>query len=194
LCAVLVPPKKSAVNPHPISREDFHTLLAKANPQMKAILLLCLNTCHYLGEGVALRWSDIDLEKRTLVCNRTKTGIVRVAVLWPETIEALRVLPKTTDTIFTSAASKAPYTYQAIYQHWSDLRRLAGVPHVQSTHLRDGAYTTAIDSGCDLNRAKLLAGNTTGIPDHYVKRNPKMVAAECEAIHEAYFGNEPGRK
>jgi len=30
-------------------------------------------------------------------------------------------------------------------------------------------------------------GHRSGISDHYVKRNPKMVAPAAEAIHRHYF-------
>jgi integrase len=36
----------------------------------------------YGGEVAALDWADLDLEKGTLITERTKTGIVRIAVLW----------------------------------------------------------------------------------------------------------------
>jgi len=69
------------------------------------------------------------------------------------------------------------------------LRKAVGVAYeVKSEDCRDGAYTTAIESGAELMLAKLLAGHTSGIADHYIKRRPAMVAGIIEAIDKAYFG------
>ena len=53
--------------------------------------------------------------------------------------------------------------------------------------IRDGAYTAAIEAGADLTQAKLLAGHKVGMLDHYIRRNPKMVADCCSAIEAHYF-------
>lgn len=41
---------------------------------------------------------------------------------------------------------------------------------------------------------KLLAGHPVGMADHYVKRNPKMVATCCAAIEQHYFGGRAHRR
>lgn len=51
-CKVLVPPRKKAAAPHPISRTHFHALLSVADAHWKAILLCMLNFCMY-GKEVA---------------------------------------------------------------------------------------------------------------------------------------------
>jgi len=35
---------------------------------------------------------------------------------------------------------------------------------------------------------RLLGGHRSGIQDHYVQRNPKMVAPACDAVYAHYFG------
>lgn len=184
-CSVLVAPKANATDPKPIARDDFRALLDKADEQTRAILLLALNCCMYAGEVAALHWSDIDLDKAVLSTARNKTGIVRVATLWPETIAALKQLPRKTDAVFlTEAGSQADYL--CVYRLFKIVRKAAGLETVQFSHLRDGSYTSAVEAGVDLNVCRLLAGHATGISDHYIKRRPTMVAAACDAIHRAY--------
>ena len=43
-----------------------------------------------------------------------------------------------------------------------------------------------------LTISSLIAGHKTGIKDRYVKRNPQMVKAGCEAIERHYFGIDKG--
>jgi len=173
------------LNPHPIALEDFQRLYRAADDPMRAILLLALNACMYGGEVVALNWSDIDLTNSTLVSTRPKTGVVRVAVLWPETVAALGRIPRRSDSLFLSADGD-PHTYQSLYKVYKSLRRKARVGSVQFSQIRDGAYTAAVEAGVSLDVCRLLAGHATGISDHYVKRRPTMVAEACRAIRDHY--------
>lgn len=184
-CSVLVPPKANATDPKPIAPDEFRALLDKADPQTRAILLLALNCCMYASEVGALNWSDFDLDKGVLSTARNKTGIVRIATLWPETVAALRQLRRKSDAVFlTEAGTQADYL--CVYRLFKIVRKAAGLEKVQFSQIRDGAYTAAVEGGVDLNVCRLLAGHATGISDHYVKRRPTMVAAACDAIHRAY--------
>lgn len=102
-CAVLVTPNSTTLNPHPISREDFHRLLKAADAEMKAMLLLALNCCMYGHEVVSLEWADVNFANRVLITDRSKTGVTRIAVLWERTIKALEVLPRKREHIFVGA-------------------------------------------------------------------------------------------
>jgi integrase len=187
-CSVLVPPKKSATDPRPIDPADFRALLDKSDPQMKAILLLALNCCMYAAEVAVLNWSDIDLNKGTLVTQRSKTGIVRIATLWPETIEALKTLTQNGEAIFrTEAGTQADYL--CIYRLFKIVRGAAEREKIQFSQIRDSSYTAAVESGTDINTCRLLGGHATGISDAYIRRRPAMVQAACDGIRRHYFSN-----
>ena len=185
--SVLQPPAQSAADPRPITRPDFRTLLGKADATMHAMLLMSLNCCMYAGEVAALDWTDINFQATALITRRPKTGVVRVAMLWPETVAALRQLPADDGPPFRTKTTRMQHTYQSAYKAFKALRTEAQLPSVQFSQIRDGAYTAAVQAGTDLNSCKLLAGHATGIPDRYVKRGPQMVAAACDAIRHAYM-------
>jgi hypothetical protein len=91
---------------------------------------------------------------------------------------------------FFSPAGLGCGTYQTIYKAFKALRKSSGIGvDVQFAHIRDGAYTAAVEAGTDIDLCRLLAGHAMGISDHYVQRRPKMVAGVCEAIERAYFGS-----
>ena len=177
----------SAVDPRPIAPADFHRLYKAADDPMKATLLLGLNCCMYAGEVCCLNWNDVDLAAATLTTTRPKAGQVRIAVLWPRTIRALKKLPRKTAAIFVTRAGSQT-TYKTFYHHFKATKDAAGLPGAEFSSIRDGAYTTAVEQGIDLNTVKLLAGHATGISDAYVKRRPQMAAAACRAIEAIYFG------
>lgn len=184
-CAVMQPPRKARVDPRPISPADFRKLYDAADTQMRAMLLIGLNACMYAAEVADLKWPDVDLDKGTLCTERGKTGMVRIATLWPATIAALAKLPRN-GIIFPTPATKQAHNANTITKAFRKARKLAGLPTVQFASLRDGAYTASVEAGIDLNVCRLLAGHSVGMADHYIRRNPRMAAAACEAIAKAY--------
>jgi integrase len=179
----------TSLDPHPIAPEDFQKMLAKADPEDKAMILLMLNGAFYLQEAIRLTWEDID--NGTIVTRRKKQGeCIRVCVLWPETIEALNQLPRKGDYIFINWAGK-PLGVSGAHLRFVGLRDKAEVPHVCSSHLRDGAYTAAVESNVSGDLCRLLVGHRTGMADHYVARKPQLVKPACESIHAKYFETAP---
>ena len=184
-CAVLTPPRSISLDPHPIDPAHFSKLLSKADEQGTAILLVMLNCCMYGKEAADLTWGDVDLERRTLVADRGKTGVSRVSMLWPRTVEALRKLPRTHRSLFITVEGR-PHNSNTIGKLFRSLRKAAEVPAaVKCCDVRDGAYTEAVQGGWEM--ARVLAGQRSGMSDHYVKRRPRIVASCCDAIERVYF-------
>lgn len=184
-CAVLTPPKGKATNPAPISRDDLHKLLSKADDRTKAAILLSMNLCLAPKEIVAVEWDELDLTAKTFVSSRNKTGVTRVGILWDETIQALQKFPRKPHMpVFISARGTERLELR---DDWQELRDAAGVK-VELASLKDGAYTAAVEAETPLDTVKVLAGHATGISDHYLRRRPNMVEDACAAIYKHYFG------
>jgi integrase len=189
-CAVLVAPKrKQEYSPTPISRDHFAKLIDVADDLQRAALLLSMNACLYVSEVLAVDWDELDLNAGTFVTRRGKTSVIRAAVLWPRTVKALKALKVTPGAVFKSARGDRyhPNSFRKVF---GKLRTAAKVPAlIEYNHIRDGAYTAACASGAEFSLCQIVAGHRLpGESDHYVARNPKMVAPVCEAIERAYFG------
>lgn len=171
---------------------DFRALLDAAKGDDRAMILLMLNAALYLQEVVSLEWGD--LNNGCLVTHRKKTGkCVGVAVLWPETLEALSAVKKQGDAIFFSEQG-APLNVSGAGKRFRKVRKAAKLTtkdgraeDVTASQLRDGACTAAVQANVTGDLCKLLVGHRSGIADQYVKRLPSMVAPACEAIHRAYL-------
>jgi len=192
-CAIFEKACSNGTDPRPIAKEDFAKLLAKCDEKWTAVLLVALNCAMYPQEVADLRKGEIDLDKRTLVTRRGKTGIIRIAVLWPRTVKALKAYfaaePHHRDHVFINV-NGAPYNANHITRNFRRRRKEAKLSDsVTFDQIRDGSYTAVVEAGHDLQMAKLIAGHGTGIPDHYLKRKPTMVATACRAIERAYFGS-----
>jgi integrase len=194
-CAVLwTDTPLPSVQPKPISREHFHALLKKAGKApWRAWLLVSLNLCMSIEEVCGLLWKDFDLTKKTYAAIRAKTlqkRIPRAAVLWPETIQALKgllKLPNKGPYVFTSIRGTR-YNKNTKLNDFAELREAAGLPDgVTFGTLRDGAYTAASHGTSDGRLARVLAGHRSpGLEDNYVLRNPEIVRPACEVVYKAY--------
>jgi integrase len=184
--ALLVPSESTVtLDPRPIDPDDFKSLLAAAEGDNRAMVLLMLNAAMYLQEVIRLQWSDI--KEGCLVTRRAKTArCIRVAVLWPETVEALALVDRKGKAIFLNYAG-SQLGIKGAEKRWRDLRKKAKVD-VTASQLRDGAYTAAVEANVSSQLCQLLVGHRSGMADHYVQRKPAMVAPACDAIRSAYFG------
>ena len=79
---------------------QIEKLLRSANEQMKAMIWLGLNCGFGCTDCAQLKWGNIDLKKSRVIFPRGKTGVNRNLPLWPETIDALRKIPKSGDLVF----------------------------------------------------------------------------------------------
>jgi len=76
------------------SSEEIRKFLELADAQMKAMIWLGLNCGFGCTDCAKLQWKNFDFEKNRVVFPRGKTGIMRDLPLWPETVEAIRNIPK----------------------------------------------------------------------------------------------------
>ena len=85
------------------SHEEISKLFAVADTQMKAMIWLGLNCGFGCTDCSYLRWKNLDLINGRVVFPRGKTGVPRDLTLWPETINALKVVPKKGELVFYTA-------------------------------------------------------------------------------------------
>ncbi|HEV2294120.1 MAG TPA: tyrosine-type recombinase/integrase [Tepidisphaeraceae bacterium] len=189
----------TTLDPKPVEVEDWRKLLAVADGDDKALLLLMLNGCFYIQEVINLEWQDI--KNGCIVTNRRKTGkCIRVCMLLPETLAALEKMKRRNAYIFNTYAG-LPIKVSGAQRRWQRLSLKAGLAterdgacnkkvikcDVTASQLRDGAYTAAASANVNSEICRLLGGHRCGIQDHYVRRNPKMVAPACEAVRRFYL-------
>lgn len=180
-----------APKPAPISRTHFHALLVKGGDAWRPWLLLGLNLCLHLDEVCDLRWADFNLEQGTYAAIRNKTRrqrIPRAAVLWPETIEALKRIKRVSPYVLISSHGTR-FNRNTRGRAFGALRKAAGIPEtVTYDCLRDASYTAAAQApGVDEKFARLLAGQRSpGLQDNYVLRNPDCVRPACDAVYRAF--------
>ena len=85
------------------THEEINKLFTVADIQMKAMILLGLNCGFGCTDCSELQWKHLDLDAGRVIYPRGKTGVPRNLPLWPETIKALRAVPKKGKLVFYTA-------------------------------------------------------------------------------------------
>lgn len=184
--------------PNPITVDNFAKLLNAADEKWEAILLCGLNFCMYAAEVCNLEWTDIDLDRGTLVTQRDKTGKqLRVAVLWNRTLQALRKIKRTDSPYIFNSIYGTQYDPEGLRTAFRKLRdddaKVAET--VKFNNLRDGGIQACIDAGADVTQYRLVSGHALGgRDDDYYRRNPRAVAPACAIIESHYFPTPKTKK
>ena len=176
------------VKPNPISKEVFRKLLDAAVGVDRAMLLLMANTATYLEEVSRIHWADICGDVYT--DQREKQGqCIRIAVLWPETLEALNDIPRRdgVEALFLGNHG-GQITVSGAGKRFRKIREAAGLgAETTAAQIRDAAMQAMAEAQTNNDLSKLVMGHSCGISDHYALRKPKIVAGACEAIRRYFF-------
>ncbi len=199
----------SEFNPCPITKDDYLEILNHTkNKTYKAVMLLALNGGFKPTDLADIRIKprrgqikpDIDLKNKTLAKPRKKTtdnqnGIIRVALLWDRTVdainEAISLRENKTEYLFVNQNGNQ-ITPKNIQRWWQRVRKRSGVSeYVKFEHIRDAAQTVPIDIDSRLLlETKLLLGHSIpGVTNNYLRRRPSMVRNVCRILEEHYFGS-----
>jgi integrase len=80
--------------------QQINKLLSAADIKMKAMIWLGLNCGFGCTDCSKLKWTDLDFKERRVKLVRNKTGVERNLPLWPETMQALKELPRSGPFVF----------------------------------------------------------------------------------------------
>jgi integrase len=190
--------KPSQVQPKPISRADYHTLLAAAEgTQWLPWVVLSLNLCMSMNEVCGLKWDSFDFDGQTFCEIRGKNQdkrIPRAATLWPQAVKVLEDVKRK----MKAENRKSPYVFISKYGNrynrntrindFRDFATDAKLAHITFSMIRDGAYTAAERDKDGKTVARVLAGHRAeGYKDNYVLRDPECVRPACDAVYRAYI-------
>jgi integrase len=189
ITAMLEVKNHTPLDPHPIKPVEFwkiHKAAVEAGDDtFAAMLLTALNMAAYGGEVAALKWDEINFETGELVTRRPKTSVSRVACLWPETLKAIKAIPRRGDYIFNTCVRS--YTVWSCLDSWRKYREAVGLgAEITFGMIRDAAFSIACT--VSLDQARVLAGHRLpGASDHYLRRQPQFVAPACKAIRDVFY-------
>ena len=184
-------PKQKEGQKNILTPGEFQAMLDKASDFDKALLLLGVNTA-FSPIDFDVQWTHIDLDSQTLYYRREKKdegqieGITRSAVLFDETVEALRKIK--TDTQWVFAMREGPIAPSTVWKRIIHIRGAAGITkNIRPEDLRNTAATIAAENA-PAAQYNVLMGHSLGAEDQgYIARHRYFTYDACRAIAD-YLG------
>jgi integrase len=122
-------------NMYTFNSEQIKKLLSAADVKMQAMIWLGLNCAFGCTDCGKLKWKDLDLKHGRVRLPRNKTGTPRDFPLWPETIQALKELPRPGPLVFYTSQGQ-PWVTTVVKNKSNGQREYTSVNRITPTFSR----------------------------------------------------------
>jgi integrase len=116
------------------------------------IIVFALATAMRRGEILAMKWTDVDVQRRSLLIPETKNGDSRVIPLSRQAIAVLNLLPRTGQKVF-------PVSANAVRLSWTRLTKRAQLKNLHFHDLRHEAISRFFELGLTVPEVALISGH-----------------------------------
>ncbi len=144
-----------------LAPEEAKKLILAAAHHLKPILMTALHTGGRLSELLALRWADLDLDRRVLVFRKetTKSRRERIVPIDDELVTLLRALrPGAGQDLLFDYNGRGMKNVRTAF---STARRKAGLEDIHFHDLRHTFASWAVMNGLDIYRLQTYMGHST---------------------------------
>jgi integrase len=170
------------------------TEAGNANPAGVAILRLLAFTGARKGEIVALRWSEVDLERGYLRLGDSKTG-AKIIPLGAPAIEVLASVKMIDGCPFVFPATSGTGHFQGVEKLWRNVRTAAGFPTLRIHDLRHSFASVGLARGDALPVIGVILGHadvkTTARYAHLADDPVRQAADAISRTVKSAFEQEP---
>ncbi len=172
----------------PFRAEEIRAVLDKANPTVKAMVLLGINCAFGQTDCATLSATAMKADIGVLDFERHKTGVRRVAPLWPETVQALcgytRLSPEHPELFFVTRWGN-PWVHDEVHLDKYDTAKtvvrcdgvktefdkaqVAAGMKPRGFYLLRHTFRTIADETCDTNAIRCIMGHAfPGMDEFYL--------------------------
>ncbi len=135
---------------------------AYSDRRFAVFVRLLIETGGRRGEIRERRWSDVDLEKREIACDRTKTDRPRILFFSEETAQLIRrVWPKRADHELVFASPRTPGKPVDYRRQWMELTAAIGRPDLHLHDLRHHRAAALLKAGTTVAVAAQVLGHSS---------------------------------
>jgi integrase len=139
-----------------------------------------------LSELSMRKWTEIDLDKGTLLIPKAKNGKRRTVMLSSGMVALLRTVPRTSPVwVFPNSGRCGPYLCP--HHHWQAIRKAAGIPDVRLHDLRHTVASYAMHDGGLSQREvmELLGHNQMSTTERYLNLHDERKQTISERASKA---------
>ena len=154
----------------PLEMEDY--LDAAERLGYLPMFMLALTTGLRQSELIALKWSDLDIENRTLTIAENRAVVRRELVEYGSQTRSIRLTPEVVDLLimehskhpssplmFMHPATQRPYSPQMVRRMHDEIIKEAGIDHIRYVDLRHTCAILALKSGMDTKELAQMLGH-----------------------------------
>lgn len=164
-------PKKVNANVlSPLEMEDY--LDAAERLGHLPMFMLALTAGLRQGELIALKWSDLDIESRTLTIAEKRAVERRELVEYGSQTRSIRLTPEVVDLLirehdkhpssplmFMHPATQRPYSPQMVRRMHNEIIKEAGLDHIRFTDLRHTCAVLSLRNGMETKELARMLGH-----------------------------------
>ena len=154
----------------PLEMEDY--LDAAERLGHLPMFMLALTTGLRQSELIALKWSDLDIESRTLTIAENRAVVRRELVECGSQTRSIRLTPEVVDLLimehskhpssplmFMHPATQRPYSPQMVRRMHDEIIKEAGIDHIRYVDLRHTCAILALKNGMDTKELAQMLGH-----------------------------------
>ena len=154
----------------PLEMEDY--LDAAERLGYLPMFMLALTTGLRRSELIALKWSDLDIENRTLTIAENRAVVRRELVEYGSQTRSIRLTPEVVDLLimehskhpssplmFMHPATQRPYSPQMVRRMHDEIIKEAGIDHIRYVDLRHTCAILALKNGMDTKELAQMLGH-----------------------------------
>ena len=154
----------------PLEMEDY--LDAAEQLGYLPMFMLALTTGIRQGELIALKWSDLDMKKRTLTVAENRAVVRRELVEYGSQTRTIALTPEVIDLLirehdkhpssplmFMHPATLKPYSPQMVRRMHKEIIKEAGIDHIRYVDLRHTCAILALKNGMDTKELAQMLGH-----------------------------------
>ena len=154
----------------PLEMEDY--LDAAEQLGYLPMFMLALTTGIRQGELIALKWSDLDMKKRTLTIAENRAVVRRELVEYGDQTRTIALTPEVIDLLimehakhpnsplmFMHPATQRPYSPQMVRRMHNEIIKEAGLDHIRFTDLRHTCAVLSLRNGMGTKELAQMLGH-----------------------------------
>ena len=154
----------------PLEMEDY--LDAAERLGYLPMFMLALTTGLRQGELIALKWSDLNIENRTLTIAENRAVVRRELVEYGNQTRTITLIPEVVDLLITEhikhpnsplmfmhPATQRPYSPQMVRRMHNEIIKEAGLDHIRFTDLRHTCAVLSLRNGMETKELARMLGH-----------------------------------
>ena len=144
-----------------LSQAEYRRLLSAAEPHLRPIIEMAVETGLRSEELLGLRWEQVDLERREVRLVETKSSRPRVVPLSARSVAIFAATPRIGDSRFVFTNPRTGQRYKTVKRAFQTACRRAGIEDLRFHDLRHTFASWAVQNGADLYRFSRTLGHST---------------------------------